>query len=542
MKKFLFVLILSLALISTATAQPMRDVTWTPVGDALHPFCRAGSGVLGNYFYCFGGADSCWGQAFNLTTELWEESTAPPLGGSAYGSAATNDAIYLIGWYSPGGFGGEMQKFTPIGGGPNGTWTQMAPYPIRNYGMAAAWDGGNFIYTAGGPWGWTIAYKYDIANDNWTPMAGLPVLKAWAGGAFVNGKFYVVGGYALSSSSTLEYDPSTNSWTEKASPPVTVSCASFSTTFNDSLVFSVGGGFDQPGSPAINAVQVYNPLTNAWSQETPLPEAHGSNAARFVSPDKVISAGGTLAGQVFAVTYKGTGFPSGSPSSHLTVNLVPFVQPVQIPASGGTFDFYAFVNNTATFSQEVDLWTMEIAPDGSTIGPILGPATVTMDTGTRGWYRHQNVPGTAAPGLYTYIAYAGNYLSGNIWATDSLQFTKLTTGDGPWVNNWKNWGDAIGDEEVPAALIAPEEHAVLKASPNPFNPSTAISYRLSADSHVSLQVYDTAGRLVETLLDGWRDAGIHEATFDGSQLASGIYFAQLRAGNYSQVQKLILLK
>jgi hypothetical protein len=44
------------------------------------------------------------------------------------------------------------------------------------------------------------------------------------------------------------------------------------------------------------------------------------------------------------------------------------------------------------------------------------------------------------------------------------------------------------------------------------------------------------------LVDGWREAGVHEVTFDGSKLASGIYLAKLTAGEFSGVQKLVLLK
>jgi hypothetical protein len=84
--------------------------------------------------------------------------------------------------------------------------------------------------------------------------------------------------------------------------------------------------------------------------------------------------------------------------------------------------------------------------------------------------------------------------------------------------------------------------ALLKAFPNPFNPSTAISYELRAASYVSLKVYDTAGRLVTTLADGRKEAGTHEVTFDGSKLAAGVYIARLTAGEFTAAQKMVLLK
>jgi hypothetical protein len=96
--------------------------------------------------------------------------------------------------------------------------------------------------------------------------------------------------------------------------------------------------------------------------------------------------------------------------------------------------------------------------------------------------------------------------------------------------------------EDPHGASQPQKFALHSPVPNPFNPSTAISYELRAASHVSLKVYDTAGRIVTTLVDGWRAAGTHEVTFDGSRLASGIYLAKLEAGENMALQKLVLLK
>jgi hypothetical protein len=88
----------------------------------------------------------------------------------------------------------------------------------------------------------------------------------------------------------------------------------------------------------------------------------------------------------------------------------------------------------------------------------------------------------------------------------------------------------------------PQECRLEENFPNPFNATTAISYELRAASLVNLRIYDTAGRLVETLVNGWRSAGEHELTWDASAMAAGIYFARLVAGEYVGVQKLILLK
>jgi tetratricopeptide (TPR) repeat protein len=84
--------------------------------------------------------------------------------------------------------------------------------------------------------------------------------------------------------------------------------------------------------------------------------------------------------------------------------------------------------------------------------------------------------------------------------------------------------------------------------PNPFNPSTVISYQLSTLSRVNLKVYDILGREVATMVDEMKEAGNHTTTFDGSKLASGMYFARFIAqpadGSkaFVQVKKLLLTK
>jgi uncharacterized delta-60 repeat protein len=83
---------------------------------------------------------------------------------------------------------------------------------------------------------------------------------------------------------------------------------------------------------------------------------------------------------------------------------------------------------------------------------------------------------------------------------------------------------------------------VERPHPNPFNANTTISYQLPADSHVSLRIYDTAGREVQTLTEGWRPAGAHRITFDGTGIPSGIYLCRLTAGEFTATQKMVLMK
>ena len=69
-----------------------------------------------------------------------------------------------------------------------------------------------------------------------------------------------------------------------------------------------------------------------------------------------------------------------------------------------------------------------------------------------------------------------------------------------------------------------------------------IGYQLAVNSFVTLRVYDNIGREVRTLANGPKNAGNYSVQFDGSGLASGVYFYRLRAGDFTSVKKLILLK
>jgi hypothetical protein len=78
--------------------------------------------------------------------------------------------------------------------------------------------------------------------------------------------------------------------------------------------------------------------------------------------------------------------------------------------------------------------------------------------------------------------------------------------------------------------------------PNPFNPTTIISFKLPEKSNVDLKIYDVLGNDVATLLNGYKSAGSYEVEWNASNLPSGVYIYQLRAGTYTQIKKMMLLK
>ena len=78
--------------------------------------------------------------------------------------------------------------------------------------------------------------------------------------------------------------------------------------------------------------------------------------------------------------------------------------------------------------------------------------------------------------------------------------------------------------------------------PNPFNPITKIKYSIPNQSSVTIKVYDILGREIETLINKEEKAGNYEINWNASKLSSGVYFYQLKAGEFIQTKKMLLLK
>jgi len=96
------------------------------------------------------------------------------------------------------------------------------------------------------------------------------------------------------------------------------------------------------------------------------------------------------------------------------------------------------------------------------------------------------------------------------------------------------------DEENNSAVV--NNFELQQNYPNPFNPTTKIRFSLAEQSQVMLKVYNVLGKEIATLVNDVKGVGVHEVSFDGSGLASGVYFYTLQTGMYTKTRKMILLK
>jgi len=227
-----------------------------------------------------------------------------------------------------------------------------------------------------------------------------------------------------------------------------------------------------------------------------------------------------------------------------TVTLTP-TGSTTIPANGGNLTYTAAIANLGTNPEPVDVWTNATLPSGGTSANfIVRQNVIIAGGGSITKNMTQNIPGSYAAGNYIYNAYVGEFTTLDIWEEDHFTFVKSAVFNSPGggVDNW----NLTGWDEIPAfagmTAELPENYELGNAYPNPFNPRAEIAFALPQAEKVTLVVYNTLGREVAVLANGWMQAGWHTMTFDGADLSSGLYFYTIKAGNFSQTKKMLLVK
>ncbi|HSG28520.1 MAG TPA: FlgD immunoglobulin-like domain containing protein [Candidatus Krumholzibacterium sp.] len=159
-----------------------------------------------------------------------------------------------------------------------------------------------------------------------------------------------------------------------------------------------------------------------------------------------------------------------------------------------------------------------------TIETVVIDSTTAMGT----WFRH-SISLTAPAGVDSVSAYVlfiqPSAEGGAVWV-DDLSLHEVTT---------------TGVDDIPTASI------LYQNVPNPFNPTTRIDFNLATAGKVDINVYDVTGRHIATLLDEYRDAGIHRVMWDGRNdkggiVASGVYYYSLVTKDESITRKMVLLR
>lgn len=173
-----------------------------------------------------------------------------------------------------------------------------------------------------------------------------------------------------------------------------------------------------------------------------------------------------------------------------------------------------------------------------------GNSQVTLNWVTRAENGIESYQIARNDGQITEVAGLGNSTSGHNYSwvdnnvTNGTRYSYTLTAyniDGSVVN-FTNTAEA-----TPFSSIA-TEYALAQNFPNPFNPTTSITYSLKDAGNVSLKIFSIDGREVATLVDGHQDANVYSINFDGANLASGVYMYTLEVNGFTASKKMVLMK
>jgi len=234
-----------------------------------------------------------------------------------------------------------------------------------------------------------------------------------------------------------------------------------------------------------------------------------------------------------------------------------------IPASGGG---YMIMANTLEFGDEFDIQLLRIDENADSLwSGVYG--NVDIDMGNSLWQSDD--------GGFVICGINGPYFNEDIYVlkTDAYGDTlwSWTFNGTPYGNDWGSCarpttgggviltGSLSTDDYLQEACLIrigsdqvrvdedirsrrPVGIELISNYPNPFNASTVIGFKLPDYGHVDLTVYDISGRAVKFLLHEYMQGGMHEVSFDGSAISSGIYFYRLRTREATVTKKMLLIK
>jgi hypothetical protein len=211
-----------------------------------------------------------------------------------------------------------------------------------------------------------------------------------------------------------------------------------------------------------------------------------------------------------------------------------------VPPGGGLVGYDAELVSNESDPSAGDCWIDLVMPTGD-LYTLLNHSLELSPFANIQRSLTLNVPASAPSGTYTMYGRCGVF-PGIVWDEASFTFQKQADGEGIFdptqltVSGWDSEEHTTGSKELPT------DFNLMSVYPNPFNPTTSISFTLPAADNVTLTVHDVLGREVARLADGCYQQGCHRATFSGDGLPSGVYFVNLAVGKRTLTEKMLLLK
>jgi N-acetylneuraminic acid mutarotase len=226
----------------------------------------------------------------------WYEAAPLPVGRSEIAVTQTEDAMYVLGGYTPETKSSALfTSYDPQGD----VWQELAPLPEGlNHISSAAAEGK--VYSFGGftqqnRGAVASAYEYDPQSDTWTELPSMPTPRGSAAAVALDGRLHVIGGADDISTGSREnvaahevYDPATGQWSEAA--PLPTPREHMPAVVYDGQIHIVGGRFLEMTNNT-GTHEVYNPESDSWEQAAALPTPRSGHAAAVLE-DQILIMGG----------------------------------------------------------------------------------------------------------------------------------------------------------------------------------------------------------------------------------------------------------
>ncbi len=482
-----------------------------------------GSATYGGKIYVYGGINNTSPTAsldffeFEPGTGLWENIGTIPekkvmcanavVGNRLYAITGALDPFFIPSLPGPAATTSViMYEFEPSGEG----WAYKTPATTpRAYSVSGVVDGE--IYVIGGAYSKTeisdVVEMYDPETDAWQSRQSLPEPIHGAAAGVIGGKIYVAGGQTqyttlgVSKNTLYVYDPAMDSWEQKA--PMPTARGYLSAAVVNGRLYAIGGTTAWPNRTG--KVEMYDPVTDTWQTKAPMPTARSGFCAEALN-GKIYVMGG-----VDASGYKDV-LEVYDPATDT------WIEKMEMPQTRSIFGS-AVVNDL--------LYAYGGALDDIT--PLLD--IIQYGPETDSWTETDDMPEGKA-------AFTSAVVDNCIYGIGGALFSFFTGAPGAKVSETVL---QYCPSEVNAAVELGKAPYVLRQNqPNPFSGQTAISYELQQSGHVSLRVFNLAGREVARLVDGFQPAGEYTIEWNAGKLPAGMYLYQLRANGFMETKRCVL--
>lgn len=438
----------------------------------------------------------------------------------------------------------DFWEYDPI----NDVWTQEADFAGSARAGAAGFSIGNkgYIGTGSDPFFTDDFWEYDPANNVWKKRADFGgAARDGATGFSIGNKGYI--GTGRGNGSILkdfwEYDPSNNSWIQKTDFGGHAISGAVSFSIEDKGYVGTGVFQSYFGDTLHRDFWEYDPAADIWLQKADFGGAPRSSAAGF----SIVGKG-----------YLGTGFTSDgdvkdfweyNPATDIWTQKTDFKGGERSGAVGFSIGDQGYLGTGFSHipgSWENDFW---LYTPGNALCEVPANLSVTTITASSVKLTWNGVPGAEGYKVRYKLAGTSEWTNVNAPANSKTIGSLLPGTKYTWQvrticqtspNVLSDWSHKQTFTTGGLKSGVPQEEAALDIYPNPLASSAVISFFMQEDSRVQIELYDVAGKKLQTLLDENASAGNHVIDLNRDRLTAGVYILKLSMNEKETIKKLII--